>query len=214
MPNIPSSTHPWTQKCNRPCRASSCSRTKNRWTMETLTNCEWLKTKPTQNSRDSHVSTGSMGDAGQVWLHQYQGSQPMPLALAVAITSRNHWHLIGMSLGDLRLGKDLGVTVLLIKKANGTFEKLPGAETKIMFGDWMYFGMPQGKGFSDAADGLELKLRGGYPLLPRRQSSGQRKRRFRPLKSRKRSSSRASWWNLPWNLIASNFQNTSGHKQR
>jgi len=84
----------------------------------------------------------------------------MPAVLAVAITSGNHLDLIGKPLGDLRLGKELGVTVLLIKRANGTFEKLPGAELKIMCGDWMYFGVPQGEGFLAAVDGLEAKLRG------------------------------------------------------
>jgi len=85
----------------------------------------------------------------------------MPTVLAVPITPRNHPHLIGVSLNDLRFGKELRVTVLLIKQANGTFEKLPGAKTTIMPGDWIYFGVPQGEGFLTALDGLDAKLRGG-----------------------------------------------------
>jgi len=132
----------------------------NRWTMDTLTNCEWLKTLPAQNSRDCREPKGSTGDVGRVSLQLYQSSQPLPTVLAVSITSKNHQHLIGVPLGDLRLGKELGVTVLLIKQATGTFEKLPGAKTKIMCGDWMYFGVPQGEGLSYTVDGLEAKLRG------------------------------------------------------
>lgn len=99
----------------------------------------------------------------------------MPTVLAVNISSRNHPHLIGMPLGDLRLGRELGVNVLLIKRADGAFEKVPGVETKIMLGDWVYFGMPQGEGFWDAVDGLETKLRGGSSVqasMSRSKSSG------------------------------------------
>jgi len=153
---------------------------KDRWTMDTFTNCDWLKTVPTQNSKDCHMLTGSTGDAGRVSLQLYQSSQPMPTVLATTTTSRNHPHLIGVPLGDLCFEKELGVTVLLIKQAKGTFEKLPGAKTKIMSGDWMYFGVPQGEGFSDAVDGLEAKLRGGVSGQAST-SSG----RFRSLTSKK-----------------------------
>jgi len=121
----------------------------------------------------------------------------MPTVLAVAITSKNHPDLIGVPLGDLDFRKELGVTVLLIKQAKDAFPKLPGAQTKIMCGDWMYFGVPQGEGFLDAVDGLEAKLRGGLSeqasisasisrshssaSISRSQSSG----RFRSLLSQK-----------------------------
>merc|ERR1712008_373196 len=85
---------------------------------------------------------------------------------------KTHPHFIKLPLADLRLRKELGVTVLLIKRANGTFEKFPGAETKIMKGDWMYFGVPQGEGFSSAVDGLEAKLRGDETVARSRLSSG------------------------------------------
>merc|ERR550532_3474577 len=101
-----------------------------------------------------------MDHAGRASLQPYQSSQPLPTVLAVNVTFKNHPHLLGVPLGDLRLGKDLGVTVLLIKQVNGAFENLPGADTKIMRGDWMYFGVPQGEGFSDAVEGLEAKLKG------------------------------------------------------
>merc|ERR1712008_6606 len=83
---------------------------------------------------------------------------------------KTHPHFIKLPLADLRLRKELGVTVLLIKRANGTFEKFPGAETKIMKGDWMYFGVPQGEGFSNAVDGLEVRLRGDATVATTRSS--------------------------------------------
>jgi len=184
MPGIPSRKHDMDPKVQQAMMGLLKFKKQNRWTMDNLTNCEWLKTVPTQNSKDWHKPTGKTGDAGQVSLQLYHSSQPMPPVLAVTITSRNHPHLIGMPLGDLHLGKELGVTVLLIKQANGTFEKLPGAETKIMCGDWMYFGVPQGERFSDAVDGLEAKLRGGLPVQPSisgSESSG----RFRSVLSKK-----------------------------
>merc|ERR1712048_72884 len=93
-----------------------------------------------------------------------------PTALAVKVTTKTHPHLIKLPLADLRLRRELGVSVLLIKRANGTFEKFPGAETKIMTGDWMCFGVPQGEGFSNAVDGLEARLKGDATVATARSS--------------------------------------------
>jgi len=175
MPGIPSTKRAMHPKVQQAMMGLLMFDKNNRWTMDTLTNCEWLKTQPTQNSKDWQKPTGSTGNVSRVSLQLYQSSQPMPTVLAVNISSRNHPHLIGMPLGDLRLGRELGVNVLLIKQADGAFEKVPGVETKIMLGDWVYFGMPQGEGFWDAVDGLETKLRGGSSVqasMSRSKSSG------------------------------------------
>lgn len=180
MPGIPSRKYDMDPKVQQAMMGLLVFEKKNRWTMDTLTNCEWLQTRPTQKSKGLHKPTGSTGDAGRMSLQLYHSFQPMPAVLAVTITSGNHPHLIGVPLGDLHLGKESGVTVLLIKQADGTFENLPRAETKLTCGDCMYFGVPQGKGFSDAVDSLETKLRGGLSVqasLPMNQSSG----RFRSI---------------------------------
>jgi len=43
----------------------------DRWTMDTLTNCEWLRTVSTQNSKDGHKPMDNTGNAGRVSLQLY-----------------------------------------------------------------------------------------------------------------------------------------------
>jgi len=130
----------------------------DRWTMDTLTECEWIKTSQ-ETSDEWHAPRGYAIDHRQS-LQLFKSLQPMPTALAVNITARNHAHLIAKQLGELELGKKLGVTVLLVKRADGNFERIPGAQTCIQRGDWIYFGVPQGEEFNHALDGLEKLLQG------------------------------------------------------
>jgi K+/H+ antiporter YhaU regulatory subunit KhtT len=140
-------------------------RKKDRWTMDTLTECEWVKapqgvqTLNMEISVSWHKPSGTM-DHNRKLLRLFQSSQPMPTALAVNISAKNHKHLINKSLGELELGKKLGVTVLLVRKDNGTIERVPGVQTQIQRGDWIYFGVPQGEEFTKAVDGLETLLCG------------------------------------------------------
>jgi len=182
MPGIPSSKHAMDPHVQEAMKGLLKFNKRDRWTMDTLTNCAWLKNKGKENSKEWHKPTGSASEANRESLKLYQSSQPMPTALAVTITNRNHAHLIGKQLGDLQLGKELGVTVLLIKQANGEFVRVPGADTPINRGDWMYFGVPQGEGFSDAVDGLEKKLKGVEMKLSMTKShNSDDSGRFRPL---------------------------------
>jgi len=179
MPGTPSTKHAMDEKVKQAMFGLLKFKKKDRWTMDILSKSDWLQTVPTVNSREWLNPTRNASESGRVSLQVYKSSQPMPTALAVNISNKNHSHLMEVPLGDLNLGKDLGVTVLLIKQSNGNFERVPGADTKISKGDWMYFGVPQGEGFTEAVAGLEAKLKPNQAKVPitRSQSSG----RFRPL---------------------------------
>jgi len=131
--------------------------TKQRWTLDTLTECGWVKT-PGESSNEWHRPSPNSVDCRQT-LKFFHSALPLPTALAVNITARNHSHLINQPLGKLDLGKKLGVMVLLVRRVNGSFERVPGAETKIERGDWLYFGVPQGQDFTNAVEGLESLLK-------------------------------------------------------
>merc|ERR1711933_608113 len=122
--------------------------------------------------------TGSLKD-DRKFLQLFKCKQPMPTALAVFINTKTHSPLINKPLGELELGKKLGVTVLLIRRANASFERVPSAQTQIQRGDWMYFGVPQGQEFNKAVDDLDLLLHTNLENAPEvgRNSSG----RFRSL---------------------------------
>jgi len=104
----------------------------------------------------------------------------MPTALAVKINKR-HQHLYEKALCDLNLGKDLGVTVLLIKQESGAFQRVPSAETRISEGDWMYFGVPQDEDYTKAVEGLQTKLQ---PLKTYCTQSAQSEGAFRAMVKR------------------------------
>lgn len=180
MPGTPSQKQPMDEKVKEAMFGLLQFKKRDRWSMDKLCESDWLKSVPSGVAGDWMKAPESKKDASRVSLQLYQSSQPMPTALAVTITSRNHTHIINQSVGSLKFGEDIQVTVLLIKQANGAFNKVPGASTLINRGDWMYFGVPQGEGFPDSVDGLEAKLRGSGSVkaqVSRSQSSG----RFRPL---------------------------------
>jgi len=183
MPGIPSQKHAMDPKVQQAMHGLLVFKKKDRWTMDALINCDWLNTKNDANSKEWLKATGNSSAEGQrKSLRLFQSSQPAPTALAVNITTKNHSHIIGTQLGDLKLGRELGVTVLLVKRADGAFVTLPAADTTISRGDWMYFGVPQGETFSDAVDGLEARLR-GVPDFKQSTSSmnSNESGRFRPL---------------------------------
>eukprot|EP00419_Tripos_fusus_P061795 CAMPEP_0172927788 /NCGR_PEP_ID=MMETSP1075-20121228/217648_1 /TAXON_ID=2916 /ORGANISM="Ceratium fusus, Strain PA161109" /LENGTH=487 /DNA_ID=CAMNT_0013789063 /DNA_START=58 /DNA_END=1517 /DNA_ORIENTATION=- len=137
-PGMPSTKHAMEPHVRQAMDGLLAFDTKQRWTLETLTECEWVKT-PGENSNEWHRPSPNSVDCRET-LQLFQSAHPLPTALAVNITARNHSHLINQPLGKLDLGKKLGVMVLLVRRVNGSFERVPGAETKIERGDWMYFG--------------------------------------------------------------------------
>jgi Trk K+ transport system NAD-binding subunit len=155
-PGMPSTKHAMEPHVRQAMDGLLAFDSKQRWTLETLTECEWVKT-PGENSNEWHRPSPNSVDCRET-LQLFQSAHPLPTALAVNITARNHSHLINQPLGKLDLGKKLGVMVLLVRRVNGSFERVPGAETKIERGDWMYFGVPQGQEFTKAVDGLESLL--------------------------------------------------------
>jgi len=157
MPGMPSTKHAMEPNVRQAMDGLLAFDTKQRWTLDTLTERGWVKT-PGENSNEWHRPSPNSVDCRQT-LQLFQSSQPLPTALVVNITAKNHSHLINQPLGNLDLEKKLGVMVLLVRRVNGSFERVLGAETTIERGDWMYFGMPHGQEFARAADGLESLLR-------------------------------------------------------
>jgi len=179
MRGMPSTKHAMEPEVKKAMDGLLTLRKKDRWTMDTLTECEWVKTREDAQFSDAWIKASGSAKDHRKFLRLFQSSQPMPTALAVFINTKNHSHLINKPLGELELGKRLGVTVLLIRRANASFERVPSAQTQIQKGDWMYFGVPQGQEFNKAVDDLDLLLHTNLETLPDagRTSSG----RFRSL---------------------------------
>merc|ERR1719362_1941915 len=111
MPGIPSQKHAMDPKVQQAMHGLLVFKKKDRWTMDALINCDWLNTKNDANSKEWLKATGNSSAEGQrKSLRLFQSSQPAPTALAVNITTKNHSHIIGTQLGDLKLGRELGVT--------------------------------------------------------------------------------------------------------
>jgi len=162
IPNMPSTKYDMEPNVRQAMDGLLAFSKKDRWTMDTLTGCQWLQAPQSPQETTSgtwHKLMGKSIDKRRS-LQLFQSSHPMPTALAVTITEGNHAHLISKPLGELELGKKLGVTVLLIKRDSGKFETIPGSQTRIDRGDWIYFGVPQGHEFNDAVDGLQALLHG------------------------------------------------------
>jgi len=170
MPGMPSTKRAMEPKVRETMEGLLAFSKEDRWTMDKLTECEWVK-KPKMSedglSEEWKPPSGKIPGnviSNRQSLQFFQSLQPMPTALAVNITQKNHSHLISKPLGELELGKKFGVTVLLIRRSDGTFEKIPGAQTQIQRGDWIYFGVPQGEEeFNNAVDGLESLLQQSPP---------------------------------------------------
>jgi len=124
----------------------------DRWTLPRLEDSAWLKAGESSAS-DWHQPAISP-EVSRTHVRRYVTSKPPPTALAVFITAKNHKPLIGKPLRGLGLS-GLGVTVLLVSDGRGSFNKLPGAATKIEEGQWLYFGVPQGdEELSQAVEGI------------------------------------------------------------
>mmetsp|Transcript_62095 Transcript_62095/g.187329 ORF Transcript_62095/g.187329 Transcript_62095/m.187329 type:complete len:541 (+) Transcript_62095:36-1658(+) len=113
----------------------------DRWTLPRLEDSAWLKAGESSAS-DWHQPAISP-EVSRTHVRRYVTSKPPPTALAVFITAKNHKPLIGKPLRGLGLS-GLGVTVLLVSDGRGSFNKLPGADTIVEEGHWLYFGVPEG----------------------------------------------------------------------
>jgi len=134
--------------------------TSERWNLKDLLESEWLQDQlATQEVSEDWHQPVAVEDTERRYLRKYVGKKPLPTALAVFITRKNHEHLIDQSLNSLGLSSELGITVLLISYGRGSFEGKPGADTPIKENCWVYFGVPQGEElFSKAVAGLEAIL--------------------------------------------------------
>jgi len=157
VPGMPSTSNPMDKQVKEAMFGLLKFRKQDRWTMDRLSKCALLRTLPTTNSKSWLNPIRTSIESCRLTLQKYRSSQPMPTALAVKINKR-HQHLYEKALCDLNLGRELGVTVLLIKQASGAFQRIPSAETRISKGDWMYFGVPQDEDFTKAVEGLQTKL--------------------------------------------------------
>lgn len=146
----------------------------DRWTLKQLLACEWLKSSVSQEASPDWQRPAAAGeDTERRHLRHYKSSRPLPTALAVFITRKNHRHLIGQPISALGLSSGLGITVLLMSSGKGTFESRPGAETPIRENTWVYFGVPQGEGpMAQAVEGLEAILSSGAEDSHYREKSG------------------------------------------
>mmetsp|Transcript_55922 Transcript_55922/g.173232 ORF Transcript_55922/g.173232 Transcript_55922/m.173232 type:complete len:515 (+) Transcript_55922:42-1586(+) len=151
-------------------------REQERWSLARLLDSAWLRSK--EGGTQGWQQLASPQHQPRKYLRRYVSSKPLPTALAVFITCKNHPHLIGKPLGGLGFSSGLGVTVLLISNGHGSFETVPGASTILREDHWLYLGVPQGDEEMDrAVDGIRQILHSSWE--PERTDSSGRYRAMR-----------------------------------
>lgn len=131
----------------------------SRWSLTQLLECDWLSRPESPQAAEKFLQPAVGEDSERRYLRRYATNKPLPSALAVFISAKNHAHLIGKPINALGLSSGLGITVLLINYGEGSYERSPGGDTLIKENSWVYFGVPQGEGLvQKAVAGLEEVL--------------------------------------------------------
>lgn len=138
-----------------------------RWTLQSLRDSRWFAGAPNveeagilkvlPGDRPAKIDHLRQSSSKRLYLRRYQSCQPPVSTYALRIGPHQTF-LVGKRLADLDFGNKYKTVVLMVDEGKDNFKEIPGANTTLEEGHWIYFGMHPGGDTEEAHRALHNAL--------------------------------------------------------